>query len=137
MYEPTIFARKRHMAMKEQMIEGNQRNLQGANVQFRGNLGEAAGELRVEALLARLNRTTVLDFSGAEGNIIPNAGFAGATQAANMDKWLVAGNIELLPLSRNVYVGVTPMYIFKKGSKQMLETLEFTVLLNNQQVITR
>lgn len=25
----------------------------------------------------------------------------------------------------------------KKGSKQMLETLEFTVLLNNQQVITR
>lgn len=112
MYEPTIFARKRHMAMKEQMIEGNQRNLQGANVQFRGNLGEAAGELRVEALLARLNRTTVLDFSGAEGNIIPNAGFAGATQAANMDKWLVAGNIELLPLSRNVYVGVTPMYIF-------------------------
>ncbi len=27
MYEPTIFARKRHMAQKEQLLEGNKRNL--------------------------------------------------------------------------------------------------------------
>ena len=112
MYEPTVFARKRHMAQKEQMIEGNQRNLQGANLQFRTSFGDAIGELRTEALFARVNRTSVLDFSGAEGNILPNGEFAGATQASNMDKWLVAGNIELLPLNRNVYVGATPMYIF-------------------------
>ena len=30
MFEPTIFARKRHMAQKQELIEGNQRNLQGA-----------------------------------------------------------------------------------------------------------
>ena len=112
MYEPTVFARKRYMAQKEQMIEGNQRNLQGANIQFRTNLGDAAGEFRAEALFARVNRTSVLDFSGAEGNIMPNGMFAGATQASNMDKWLAAGNLELLPLNRNLYVGVTPMYIF-------------------------
>lgn len=112
MYEPTIFARKRHMAMKEQRVEGNQRNLQGANIQFRGNLGESVGELRLEALFARLNRNAVLDFNGAEGNILPNEQFAGASMASNTDKWLVAGNIELLPLSKNLYVGVTPMYIF-------------------------
>lgn len=112
MYEPTVFARKRHMAQKEQLIEGNQRNLQGANLQFRTNLGEAVGEFRAEALFARVNRVSVLDFSGAEGNIMPNGMFAGATQASNMDKWLAAGNLELLPLNRNLYVGVTPMYIF-------------------------
>ena len=112
MYEPTVFARKRYMAQKEQMLEGNQRNLQGVNLQFRTNLGEAAGEFRAEALFARVNRTSVLDFSGAEGNIMPNGMFAGATQASNMDKWLAAGNLELLPLNKNLYIGVTPMYIF-------------------------
>lgn len=112
MYEPTIFARKRHMAEKQQLIEGNQRNLQGVNLQFRQELNPALGELRAEALFARVNRTAVLDFSGAEGNISPNSAIAGATQASNMDKFLAAGNIELLPLSKNAYVGVTPMYIF-------------------------
>ena len=112
MYEPLIFARKRHMAQKQQLIEGNQRNLQGANVQFRRELGPALGEVRAEALLARVNRSAVLDFSGAEGNIMTNEALPGATLASNMDKWLVAGNLELLPLSKNVYVGVTPMYIF-------------------------
>ncbi|MBO7412371.1 MAG: hypothetical protein J6U20_01735 [Fibrobacter sp.] len=112
MYEPTVFARKRYMAQKEQQIEGNQRNLQGVNLQFRTNLSETIGEVRAEALFARVNRTSVLDFSGAEGNIMPNGMFAGSTQASNMDKWLAAGNFELLPLNRNLYVGATPMYIF-------------------------
>ena len=112
MFEPTIFARKRHMAQQQELIEGNQRNLQGANVQFRKHINDAVGEVRAEALFARLNRAAVLDFSGAEGNIFPNGNFAGASQAANMDKWLVAANLELLPLSKNLYVGVTPMYIF-------------------------
>ena len=112
MYEPLIFARKRHMAQKQQLIEGNQRNLQGANLQFRTDLGSALGEVRAEALFARVNRTAVLDFSGAEGNIMANEELPGATMASNMDKWLVAGNLELLPLSKNLYVGATPMYIF-------------------------
>ena len=120
MYEPTIFARKRHMAQKEQLLEGNKRNLQGINLQFRQEIDPMIGEIRAEAFLARVNRVSVLDFSGAEGNILPNdsvPGFA-TSLASNTDKWLVGGNIELLPMQKNVYVGVTPMYIFdNKNSK--------------------
>lgn len=112
MYEPQVFARKRYMAEKEQLIEGNQRNLQGANLQFRRGLGETVGEVRAEALFARINRTSVLDLSGAEGNILPNETLPGSSQAANMDKFLLAGNFEWLPLHKNLYVGATPMYIF-------------------------
>lgn len=112
MYEPQVFARKRYMAQKEQFLEGNQRNLQGANIQFRKDLGDALGQVRAEAIFARLNRNAVLDLGGAEGNILPKDSVWGASQASNTDKWLVAGNLELLPLNRNVYVGLTPMYIF-------------------------
>ncbi len=112
LYEPTIFARKRHMAESQELLEGNQRNLQGANIQFRHSFGSSLGELRAEALAARLNRTSVLDLTGAEGNILPNDTIAGASLASNMDKWLVAANIELLPLNKNLLIGVTPMFIF-------------------------
>ena len=112
MYEPLVFERQRHMAQKSQFIEGNQRNLQGVNLQFRMMPNTSVGEIRAEALMARLNRTAVLDFSGAEGNVVTNAPMAGASQASNMDKWLAAGNLELLPLNRNLYVGATGMFIF-------------------------
>jgi hypothetical protein len=114
MYEPTIFARKRHMAQKEQLLEGNKRNLQGFNLQFRQEIDPMVGELRAEAFLARVNRVSVLDFTGAEGNIIPGDSIPGVATslAANTDKWLVGGNFELLPVQKNVYVGVTPMLIF-------------------------
>ena len=114
MYEPTIFARKRHMAEKEQLLEGNKRNLQGVNLQFRQEIDPMIGEIRAEAFFARVNRVSVLDFSGAEGNILPKdsiPGFA-TSLASNTDKWLVGGNIELLPMQKNVFVGVTPMFIF-------------------------
>ena len=114
MYEPTVFARKRHMAEKEQLLEGNKRNLQGANLQFRQEIDPMVGEIRAEAFFARVNRVSVLDFSGAEGNILPNDSLAGyaTSLAANTDKWLVGGNIELLPMQKNIIVGVTPMFIF-------------------------
>ncbi len=112
LYEPTIFARKRHMAESQELLEGNQRNLQGANIQFRHYFNNTVGEFRAEALVARLNRTSVLDLSGAEGNILQNDSVPGASLASNMDKWLLAANLELLPMNKNLYVGVTPMYIF-------------------------
>ena len=114
MYEPTIFARKRHMAQKEQLLEGNKRNLQGFNLQFRQEIDPMVGEFRAEAFLARVNRVSVLDFTGAEGNIIPGDSIPGVATslASNTDKWVVGGNFELLPVQKNVYVGVTPMLIF-------------------------
>ena len=112
MYEPTIFARKRRMAQKEQLLEGNKRNLQGVNLQFRQEIDPMIGELRAEAFFARVNRVSVLDLTGAEGNILPGDSVAGASLASATDKWLVGGNIELLPVQKNVYIGVTPMFIF-------------------------
>ena len=112
MYEPTVFARKRHMAQKEQLLEGNKRNLQGVNLQFRQEIDPMIGEVRAEAFFARVNRVSVLDLTGAEGNILPGDSISGASLASATDKWLVGGNIELLPVHKNVYIGVTPMLIF-------------------------
>ncbi|MCL2261438.1 MAG: hypothetical protein FWC15_08820, partial [Fibromonadales bacterium] len=119
MYEPVAFARKREMAQKEALIDGNQRNLQGFNLQFRPQLGETLGELRIEALGARLRRAGFLDASGAMGNMLPNEGIAGATQAGRFDKFLLAGNLEFLPLNKNLLIGGTYLYIFddKKSAK--------------------
>ncbi|WP_458449248.1 hypothetical protein [Fibrobacter sp.] len=112
MYEPTVFARKRHMAEKQQLLEGNQRNLQGINLQFRADLNDIFGQVRAEGIFARVNRAQAIDLSGAEGNILPNDSVPGATQASNTDKFLLAGNLELLPLKKNAYLGGTMMYIF-------------------------
>jgi hypothetical protein len=100
------------MAEKQQLLEGNQRNLQGANLQFRMDLNDIFGQVRAEGIFARVNRAQALDLSGAEGNILPNETVPGATQAANMDKFLIAGNLELLPLRKNAYLAGTMMYIF-------------------------
>jgi hypothetical protein len=60
MYEPTIFARNREMAQKEALIDGNQRNLQGINLQFRKNLDPVLGEFRAEAFFSLFtNRTSI------------------------------------------------------------------------------
>jgi len=116
MYEPTAFARQREMAQKEALLEGNQRNLQGFNLQFRPQLGETLGELRVEALGARLRRAGYLDASGAMGNMLPNEGIPGATQAGRFDKFLLAGNLEFLPLNKNLLIGGTYLSIFDDES---------------------
>lgn len=122
LYEPLIFTRGRDMAMKNALIEGNQRNLQGVNLQFRNDFGGAAGELRAEAIFARLRRVQVLDFSGYNGNLLPNGGnslinndgvvYEGSYQSSNMDKWMLSANLEYLPLNKNILVGFTGMYVF-------------------------
>lgn len=112
LYEPTVYARQRHMAEKQQLLEGNQRNLQGINLQFRKDLNDILGEVRAEGMFARVARAQALDLTGAEGNILPNNEIPGATLAANMDKFLLAGNLELFPLKKNAYIGATAMYIF-------------------------
>ncbi|MCL2261154.1 MAG: hypothetical protein FWC15_07365, partial [Fibromonadales bacterium] len=126
MYEPVAFARKREMAQKEALQEGNQRNLQGFNLQFRPQLGETLGELRVEALGARLRRAGYLDASGAMGNMLPNEGIAGATQAGRFDKFLFGGNIELLPIKKNLLIGGT--YLIIADDKSTSKTYDTTGL---------
>jgi hypothetical protein len=120
MYEPVAFARKREMAQKDALIDGNQRNLQGFNLQFRPQFGETLGELRIEALGARLRRVGFLDPSGAMGNILPNEGIIGATQAGRFDKFLLGGNLEFLPLNKNLLIGATYLSIFDDKSSSVL-----------------
>jgi len=122
MYEPMVFARKREMAQKEALLNGNQRNLQGFNLQFRPQLGETFGELRLEALGARLRRAGYLDPSGAMGNILPNEGIPGATQAGRFDKFLLATNIELLPLNKNLLIGGTYLTVFDDEKSSLYYT---------------
>ena len=121
LYEPMIFTRGREMAMSNAMIEGNQRNLQGVNLQLRNDFGGVAGEVRLEGIFARLRRVQLLDFSGANGNLLPNGGnaiindgavYPGSYQSANMDKWMLSGNLEYLPVNKNVFLGFTGMYVF-------------------------
>jgi len=132
MYEPLVFARKREMAQKEALLDGNQRNLQGFNLQFRPQLGETLGELRVEALGARLRRAGYLDASGAMGNMLPNEGISGATQAGRFDKFLFAGNLELLPLNKNLLIGGTYMVIADDKNSSKKYSCPATVCRNSE-----
>ncbi|MDR1812049.1 MAG: hypothetical protein LBQ87_04420 [Candidatus Fibromonas sp.] len=119
LYEPVVFARKREIAMGDALLEGNKRNLQGFNLQFRPDFGETIGELRVEALGARLRRAGFLDSSGAMGNILPNENIPGSSQAGTFDKFLLGGNVELLPLNKNVLVGVSYLIITDSKNSAM------------------
>ena len=112
MYEPMIFARNREMGEREAQIYGNQRNLQGANLQFRKDLGSTVGELRAEGIFARLRRVERLDTTGAEGNLLPGENIVGSSQAGTFDKYAAIANLELLPLNKNLMVGVTYINIW-------------------------
>jgi len=116
MYEPYVFARKREVAMGDALLEGNKRNLQGFNLQFRPYFGEIFGELRIEALGARLRRTGFLDTAGAMGNILPRENIPGSSQAGTFDKFLLGGNFELLPINKNVLIGGSFFTIFDDKS---------------------
>ena len=82
LYEPMIFSRNRELAQSSAFIEGNQRNLQGVNLQFRNDLGGAAGEVRAEVIFARLRRVQLLDITGANGNLLTNGEMPGSYQSA-------------------------------------------------------
>lgn len=111
MYEPMIFARKKETAFGDALIEGSQRNMQGVNLQFRHDLGSALGEVRAEGIFARLRRGEYLDYSGYEGNILPNENIEGASQAGSYDKYAIAANLELYPMDRNLMVAATLMRV--------------------------
>lgn len=112
MYEPMIFARNREMAQKEALIEGNQRNMQGINLQYRQDFGSALGELRAEGILARLRRAERLDTTGAEGNLLPGEDINGSSQAGTFDKYAAIANLEVYPMNKNLMVGATFMDVW-------------------------
>lgn len=112
MYEPEVYRRARYMAKDQMLLSGNQRNLQGVNLQYRDGFGEILSEVRAEGLFSRLRRVEFVDASGAMGNILPNDAVPGASQAGSMDKYLASANLEAFPLKKNVMAGFTQMYIW-------------------------
>ncbi|HSQ42777.1 MAG TPA: hypothetical protein VLM37_10900 [Fibrobacteraceae bacterium] len=109
LYEPTVFARKKEMARSEFFLKGNQRNLQGGQIQYR--LGLGAFDLRLEAMGARLRRAEQLDSDGYTGNLVANSSLAGASQSANMDKYMMGGNAEGFALGQAIMVGGSYFHI--------------------------
>jgi hypothetical protein len=130
-YEPTIFQRNRKMARNQVLLDSNQRNLQGANLQYRGNFGDGIGEVRAEAMFSRLRRVEILDFSGAMGNLLPNEGIQGASQSSGMNKFLAALNLESFPLKKNLMVGATQMLIWDDANSLVRENRLNTFYIAN------
>lgn len=134
LYEPEIYARSRYMARDQVFLQGNDRNLQGANLQFRNNFGGVPGELRIEGIFSRLRRIEILDTTGYMGNILPNGNFfpnephvPGASQSSGMDKLLYTGSVEWLPFNKNLMLGFTPILVRDlASSKVMVYRTEFT-----------
>jgi len=116
MYEPTIFKRNRDMARDQVFLQGNQRTLEGINLQYRDGFGEALSEVRAEGLFTRLRRVGFLDASGATGNLLPNESLAGASQSAGMNKYAAAANEEAFAFKKNVMFGATQMAIWDDAS---------------------
>jgi hypothetical protein len=112
LYEPEIYARSRYMARDQMFLQGNNRNLQGANLQFRNDFGGTLGELRIEGIFSRLRRIEILDTTGYMGNILPSEpNTPGASQSSGMDKLLYTGSLEWLPLNKNLLLGFTPIFV--------------------------
>jgi len=121
LYEPEIYARSRYMARDQVFLQGNNRNLQGANLQFRNDFGSWPGELRVEGIFSRLRRVEILDTSGYMGNILPNEPHTpGASQSSGMDKLLYTGSLEWLPLNKNLMLGFTPIFVRDVATSKVL-----------------
>ena len=57
MFEPTIFARQREIAMGEEFLGGNSRVMQGANFNFGARVADGLQELRIGAFASRLRQT--------------------------------------------------------------------------------
>ena len=121
LYEPEIYARSRYMARDQMFLQGNNRNLQGANLQFRNDFGGIPGELRIEGIFSRLRRVEILDTSGYMGNILPNEPhMPGASQSSGMDKLLYTGSLEWLPFNKNLLLGFTPIFVQDIATSKVL-----------------
>lgn len=95
LYEPDIFARARESLMDEQFLGGNDRVLQGLNLNFAKRFDFPVNEVRVDGIASRVRRGEYLDDKGAQG-----IGFA----KSDMDRFFFAGNGELFVKS-NLFLG--------------------------------
>lgn len=105
LFEPEVFRRQRHMAKSQSYLQGNDRNLQGVNFQFRKGFTELFSELRMELLASRLRRIHNLDLAGYMGNLQPNEETFGSSQSSSLDRWLFAFNSEMFFARKSIYTG--------------------------------
>lgn len=96
-YEPLVFSRRRAELMEEQYLDGNDRNLQGVNLNFAKRFESPLTEVRLDGIVSRLRRAEFLDRNGAHGN---------GQDRSDMDRFFFAANGEGLVMD-NLLLGGT------------------------------
>jgi hypothetical protein len=118
LYEPEIFAQGRELAMSEVFLGGNNRVLQGANLELRGELGTESGstilnELDVDIFGARLATRGSGESApigpGVLSNEVTNAN--GMYWDAKFDKYLIGANLAA-QIIKGAGLGVSNIIIF-------------------------
>jgi hypothetical protein len=95
LYEPLIFARMRQELMDEQYLGGNDRVLQGVNLDFARRFDGPVSEMRVDGVGSRVRRGEFLDKDGYQGFRFAKS---------DMDRFLLGANAEAFAAS-NLYLG--------------------------------
>lgn len=110
--EPKMFARDRQELMREHFLDGNERLLQGANMNFTsGNLGDIA-ELRLDGLFSRVRRAEYLDSEGKQSKE--------ANYKSDFENFVAATQFEALIMD-NVFIGAGFLYNFDQDGTFLTE----------------
>jgi hypothetical protein len=104
MFEPTIFARQREIAMNEEFLGDNNRAMQGANFNFGAKVAPALQELRFGAFAARL-RSAGSGLAGEKGDSPIEDGYG-----ARMDRFATGFNTDM-KFVPGTQIGGTILYV--------------------------
>lgn len=110
--EPRMFARDRQELMREHFLDGNERLLQGANMNFTsGNLGDIA-ELRLDGLFSRVRRAEYLDSEGKQSKE--------ANYKSDFENFVAATQFEALVMD-NIFIGAGFLHNFDQAGTFLTE----------------
>jgi hypothetical protein len=111
MYEPTLFARDRKVAMNEAFLENNQRILQGVNLNGDAEIAPIFNAAHIGLFGARLRNVEIDIQNGAKATA--------AMEKSPVEKYLIAGNLDLTFL-KGISLGGNLMNIFdNRGSSYL------------------
>jgi hypothetical protein len=105
MYEPTIFNRQRKLAMDENFVGENNRNLMGVNLAFDAEIAPIFNEFHAAIIGSRLRSR---ETSIKNGNYVVTSIEGGNNRLA---KYFAGGNIEATFL-KGITLGFSELYIF-------------------------
>jgi len=118
MFEPTVFARQREIAMDEEFLGGNNRILQGANFNFGAKVAPALQELRIRGFATRLRQTGK---QLGDADYETPQGFD--SYGVDMDRYAVSSNLNL-GFVPGTQLGGTFLYIGDAARTSKLDDIE-------------